>query len=116
MITIAPIVSAVGMLISTIVLAVTGGSSRCCRRRELGLCAKTAERLGKFLKYLAGQAGEAFYGIIGTAVSFFFRVAARVATFVGQHLYMGVAGAVAVTSGRQKHRQGFRVEYLHRNT
>ncbi|XP_057291983.1 uncharacterized protein LOC130614575 [Hydractinia symbiolongicarpus] len=55
-----------------------------------GFVEKQLEQLGKFLKYLAGEAGAPLPGIMGTIVSFFLRVAAIVVEYVAKHLYMAM--------------------------
>lgn len=86
------------MLISTIVLSVTGGrgAASAAGGGSKGFVEKQHERLGNFLKYLESKVGDALPEILGTAVSFLIRVAAKVAEFVGKHLYLGIAGATAL--------------------
>lgn len=85
------------MLISTIVLAVTGVSGAgAAGGGSKGFLQKQLKRLGNFLKYLKGKSGAAFPGTLGSIVSFFLRTAARVLEFVGKQLYLAFSGAVAL--------------------
>lgn len=101
-ITIATIITAVGMLISTIVLAVTSGSGAAGAAAGAAgggnkrFVEKQLESFGNIFKYLAGKTCAALPGIHGTDVSFIFRVAAKVVEFVAQHLYLGIARGVAL--------------------
>lgn len=77
-------------------LDVTGvggvGAGASSATESKSLVRKQLERLGKFLKYLAGKADTSLFGSTGIIVIIFLMVAAKMVEVVAQHLYIAVAG------------------------
>ena len=98
-ITIASILTAIGMAISTVVLALTGGSASVPAPKQpdkSGLkewVNKHLQALGRALANLAGKAAAALPGIIGSIVSWFLSTLGKTATWLAENLW---ALAIAV--------------------
>ena len=101
-ITIASILTAIGLAISTLVLALTGGGGSAVNpptpppsgKGSLRAWAKkTLQALGRALARLAGKAAAALPGIIGSIVSWLLGTLGKAAGWLAEHLW---ALAVAV--------------------
>ena len=92
-ITIASILIAIGMAISTLVLALTGGSAPVLAPKQpdkSGLkewVKKHLQALGRALANLAGQAAAALPGIIGSIVSWLLSTLGKTATWLAENLW-----------------------------
>lgn len=84
-------------MIVALVLCLVAAAQKLVR----ALCRNTSQlqRIGKFLKYVAGKTGTALPGIIGTIVSFFYRVFAKVSEFATRDLYLALTMVVGIVVG-----------------
>lgn len=96
-VTVITIISAIGLLITTIVLTLTKGVGAVpASVGSKAIAGRQLEKLKRFLKYMATKAGAALPGLVGSIVSFFFKVAAKIVEQVARHLYLAMAAVVAV--------------------
>ena len=103
-ITIASILTAIGMAISTLVLALTGGGSGSPTPTppapdKGGLkewVKKHLQSLGRVLAKLAGKAAAALPGIIGSIVSWIFQTDGRAASWLAEHVWTAVLSVAAL--------------------
>ena len=95
--TITAVLTAFGLLISTLVGFLTGGgggradSSGKPPKDEKGARAwvkKQLKRLANFLKSLGGKVGAALPGIIGSLVSWLFGLLGKTAGWLAEHLWL----------------------------
>jgi hypothetical protein len=94
-ITIASVLTAIGFAISSIVLAVTGGSGGTSitptpsppSPGDKSWVKKQLEHLTNLLKKIAGKALDALPGILGSIVSWILSAASQVVGFVAEHLW-----------------------------
>lgn len=99
--TIAALLTAVGLSISTLALAVKGGSAAASGGGAAGGVtpsagrSKTAlETLAKWLRALAEKSAAAIPGLIGTIVSFILKTAGSAVSFIGEQLWLFVTAAI----------------------
>jgi hypothetical protein len=105
-VTIASILTALGMVISTIALAITGGGSGAAAAApptEPGgakaWIKAQLQKLADLLKSLAEKAAAALPGIIGSIVSWILEKGGEAVRWVGEHVWtLVVAGVVAVVA------------------
>ena len=93
-IAIASILTAIGMAISTLVLALTGGGGSAPvpapkppDKSGLKECEKHLQALGRTLANLAGKAAVALPGIIGSIVSWLLSTLGKTATWLAENLW-----------------------------
>lgn len=99
-VTIASLLTALGFIISTIALSITGGgaptpapaSNPSGGAKEW--VKKQLEALGQWLKSLASKAAAALPGVIGTAVSWLLKTAGGVTVWMAEHLWALAAALV----------------------
>jgi hypothetical protein len=111
-ITIASILTALGMAISTLVVALTGGGGAAPAPAPAPAPAdkgglrewvkKNLEALGRLLGKLAGKAAGALPGIIGSLVSWIFKALSRMVGWMAEHLWAVViaVGGVLLVAAR----------------
>ena len=108
-ITIASILTAIGMAISTLVLALTdgtsGGTPSPSPSPDKGSlrewAKKTLQALGRALAKLAGKAAEALPGIIGSIVSWLLSTLGKAASWMAENLWamvIAISGLLLVTA------------------
>ena len=108
-VTIASILTAIGMAISTLVLALTGGGSGAVppaptppdKKGLADWVKKHLQSLGRALAKLAGKAAAALPGIIGSVVSWLLNLLAKSASWLAEHLWavvVGVGGLLLVAT------------------
>ena len=110
-ITIASLLTALGFIVSTIVLAVTGGGGSFptpgpspSPEGAKEWVKKQLRKLGDWLKYLAGKAAASLPGIIGAIVSWLLKTAGGVAVWLAEHLWaLAVGLMVAVVAWITEH-------------
>ena len=83
---------AVGMSISTLVLALTGGGGKCARPGTISQAIRQGQ-FGHALANLLGKAAAALPGIIGFIVSWLLNTLEKTATWLAENLW---AMAIAV--------------------
>ena len=114
-VTIASIRTAIGFIMSTVVLAIQtvlggGGGAALQPTPPSGMdwVKKQLKTLAGWLKKLAEKAAAALPGVIGAIVSWLLKTAGSVATWLAEHLWAVAAAlvaATAVTLRRSRHRQ-----------
>ena len=95
------ILTAIGMAISTLVLALTGGGAGAPHRRlpghptraGSGSGQKKLQALGRALANLAGKAAATLPGIIGSIVSWLLSTLGKAATWLADNVWALVIGA-----------------------
>ena len=106
-ITIASILTALGMIISTIVLAIPGGSGGAAPPQPPGKggakewIKKQLQSLGRILAKLAGKAAAALPGIIGSIVSWLLSLLGKTAVWLSSNLWavlLAVGGLLLVAA------------------
>jgi len=113
-ITIASMLTALGFIVSTIVLAVTGGGGSFptpgpspSLEGAKEWVKKQLRKLGDWMKYLAGKAAASLPGIIGAIVSWLLKTAGGVAVWLAEHLWaLAVGLIVAVVAWITEHERG----------
>ena len=102
-VTLLSILTAIGMAISTLVLALTGGASGGSHRHPHRTRAvfesgpkKTLQALGRVLAKLAGKAAVALPGIIGSIVSWLLSTLGKATGWLAEHLWALVVGVVGL--------------------
>ena len=105
-VTLVSILTAIGMVISTLVLALTGGASGGSTvtpppppSDKGGLqewAKKTLQALGRVLAKLAGKAAVTLSGIIGSIVSWLLSTLGKATGWLAEHLWALVVGVVGL--------------------
>ncbi len=104
-ITIATLLTALGFIISTIALAITGGGGGTPAPTPMPTPSgakewikKQLENLGQWLKPLAGKAAASLPGIIGAIVSWLLKTAGGVAIWLSEHLWAIIVALVVTVA------------------
>ena len=103
-ITIASILTAISMIISTIVLAVTGSAGGVAptpdtpiKPKDPGFIKKTLDRIAQGLKFLAQKALASLPGVIGAIISWLFNFLSKTVGFIAENtwtIFVAVGGLI----------------------